>query len=263
MTESLAGLALRAHFALLGAPLFWWQGRQVRRHTPPLSEAPGLRHGEVVGDPPALTLIGLGESPLAGVGVDSPVETVTARLAAELASQTGRAVAWSVHARSGITAGEAAIELIPTLPADRVDLALIAVGVNDCLKLRTPRRWRRDLSALLQALDERVDPRTVLLAGVPPMQHFPALPPPLAGMLGLRARLLDAVSARIAGHWANLAPVPMKLDGDAEAMFCRDGFHPSAAGHRRWADQLAPIAIECLERADFGPESGCISDPAR
>lgn len=262
MNESLASLALRAHLALAGAPLFWWQGRRVRRHTPPLSEAPGLRHGEVVGDQPALTLIGLGESPLAGVGLDTTEDTVTAVLAAELAGHARRAVHWSIHARSGITVAGAIRDLVPAMPCAPTDLVLVALGVNDCLRLRSATRWRREMTELLEKLDERVQPRAVVLAGVPPMNHFPALPQPLAGMLGLRARLLDAVSARLAGQRDNLVHVPMRPAGDSASMFCRDGFHPSASGHRRWARQLAPIAVEHLDRADLRPESGHNSDPA-
>ncbi|MFW5927135.1 MAG: SGNH/GDSL hydrolase family protein [Wenzhouxiangella sp.] len=263
MSEAPIGLSARANLALIGAPVYWWQGRRVRRETPRLPEAPGPRHGRVEGDRPALNLVGVGESPLAGVGVETPTDTVTAQLAAGMAAGTRRAVEWSIHARGGITAAETTHELVPDITPGTVDVALIALGVNDCLKLRSARRWRRDLTGLIQALDERIDPRVILLAGVPPMQHFPALPGPLAGMLGLRARLLEAVSARIAAQRTNLALVPMEFDGDSEEMFCHDGFHPSAAGHRRWGRQLAPIAIELLERVNFGPESDRNSDPAR
>lgn len=262
MTESLAGLSLRAQLALVGAPVFWWQGRQVRRHTPQLPEAPGLRQGRIEGRQPALNLIGLGESPLAGVGVDTPAHTVTARLAAELAEARQCAVTWSIHARGGITVAGAIRELVPAIPSEPADLVLIGLGVNDCLRLRSAGRWRREMTELLDLLDERVRPRGVVLAGVPPMNYFPALPQPLAGMLGLRARLLDAASARLAAQRDHLVHVPMRVESDAATLFCHDGFHPSAAGHRRWARQLAPIAIEHLDRSDLRPGPGPNSDPA-
>lgn len=60
----------------------------------------------------------------------------------------------------------------------------------------------------------------------------------------------------------NVVHVPMKPAGNSASMFCRDGFHPSTSGHRRWARELAPIALEHLDRVDLRPESGRNSDPA-
>ena len=241
LTDSLRRLQLLAALALVGTPLYLLQGRRLKGRTPRLPEVPAPRHGQFDGKRPSLGLLAIGESPLAGVGLDSAEETVIARLAAKLARENGRAVDWSIIARGGVTVAETLARLLPQVPATDVDLALIGLGVNDCLQLTAARRWQASLEALIDGLNERCRPRWVVLAGVPPMQHFPALPQPLAGMLGLRARMLDAAAADVAAARSDVVHVPMAFDGRFQELFCHDGFHPSARGHRQWAEQLAEV----------------------
>ena len=241
MTDSLTRLQILAALALIGTPLYLLQGRRLRRSTPRLPEVPEPRHGQVDGQRPSLGLLAVGESPLAGVGLDSAGETVIAQLAATLARDSRRAVHWSIIARGGVTVADTNTRLLPKVPSTGVDLALIGLGVNDCLQLTGVRRWQAGLEDLLDGLNERCRPRWIVLAGVPPMQHFPALAQPLAGMLGLRARMLDTAAADVAATRSDVVHVPMAFDGRFQELFCHDGFHPSARGHRQWAEQLAEV----------------------
>ncbi len=232
--------------ALIGTPLYLLQGRRLRRNTPRLPEVSGPRHGQVGGEPPPLGLLAIGESPLAGVGLDSAEQTVIARLARVLADRSDQAAHWSIVARGGVTVTDTCACLLPQVPDRRVDLVLIALGVNDCLQLTGARNWQRELSKLLDGLAERCHPKRIVLAGVPPMQHFPALPQPLAGMLGLRARMLDAASAELASARGDLIHAPMTFDGRSPELFCDDGFHPGAHGHQLWAEQIGELVEERL-----------------
>lgn len=240
---------LLASLSLALAPVALPQGRQLRRRTVPLAEAAGERFGRWPGSAPALGLLAVGESPLAGVGLDQAAETVACRLAEQLQQRTGRAVHWRSLARGGLTAEAVRKKLVPDLETGPVDLILIALGVNDSLALRPARRWRADLEALIAALHERTGAAPVLLAGVPDMHHFPLLPFPLSFVLGSRARLLDHAAGRLARLRSALAHVPMALDARAGELFCEDGFHPNRTGHERWAEQLAPAALELLREA--------------
>ncbi len=239
LTESLARLRVLASLALVGLPVYLIQGRRLRRRTPRLPEAPEPREGQIEGGEPPLRLMAIGESPLAGVGVDSADETVIAHLSAELASATGRLTRWSIVARGGVSVAETIEQLLPQVPEHKLDVVLIGLGVNDCLQLTPTRRWQARLNALIDTLHDRCRPELIVLAGVPPMQHFPALPRPLADMLGLRARLLDVAAAELASSRTQVIHVPMAFDGRSSELFCHDGFHPSAQGHRMWARQLA------------------------
>jgi lysophospholipase L1-like esterase len=247
LTDSLTRLKVLAGLALVGTPLYLLQGKRLRKNTPRLPEVSGPRHGLIKGEHPPLGLLAIGESPLAGVGLDSAEQTVIARLAIRLAEQSGRAARWSIVARGGVTVADTCAELLPQVPESEIDLVLIALGVNDCLQLTSARGWQAGLDELLDGLGKRCRPRLFVLAGVPPMQHFPALPQPLSGMLGLRARMLDAASAELASSRSDLIHVPMAFDGRSQELFCEDGFHPGAHGHRLWADQIAQVVAAMLE----------------
>lgn len=238
LTESLTRLRLLATLALVAIPVYVVQGRRLRRTTERLPEAPEPRHGQINGAGPPLKLLAIGESPLAGVGVKSADETVIAQLARKLASRSMRAAQWSITARGGVTAADTVNALLQQVPGEKLDLALVGLGVNDCLQLTPTRHWQAQLNALIDGLTDRCRPALVVLAGVPPMQHFPALPRPLADMLGLRARLLNAAAAEVAARHQHVVHAPMNFDGRSPELFCSDGFHPGAHGHRLWAEQL-------------------------
>ena len=225
-------------------PLLLAQGKHVRRVTPRLPEAPapceglaGSHHG---GAP--LTLLALGESPVAGVGVGSHEEAITGQLARALSESMARPVAWRAYGKNGATVRDALDQLVPRIPAAPVDVALVAFGVNDTTAFHPVARWRDDLRALLDALDARCAPRLILLSGVPPMAHFPALPQPLRAVMGMKARTLDtaaqALAARPRTHYVALA-----IDGRDPGMMAVDGYHPSARGCAAWATLLAECAV--------------------
>jgi len=240
-------LALRAAaaLALAAAPVAWFQGRRLRRYTPRLDEAPGKRSGALPGNDPVFRIVGLGESPMAGVGLNDQSESLIPLLARQLATASARGVDWETAARSGATARFTEEDLLPRLASRPVDLAVVALGVNDCLALTPPARWRARLEHLTQAIAARLEPECILLTGVPPMQYFPALHPPLSTLMGRRAALLDAVSARFAQARVAIIHAPMSFVDQPEGLFCRDGFHPNARAHALWAKQLASlVAVE-------------------
>ncbi len=237
---SLPRLALHAAStaSLALAPLLAMQGRAVRRRLPQLPGAAGPQTGLVDGPAPALRLLVFGESTAAGVGAASHAEALAGQSAAALAAQLGRAVAWRAEGQIGITASAARRTLVTALPAAPFDLILIALGVNDTLRMRSPERWSADLSRLIAALRERVGPAQVFLAAVPPMGRFPALPQPLRGVLGLRARLLDTTAATLAPRLVAVSHLPVTV-APTPGLFCADGFHPGPRGYAQWGALLA------------------------
>ena len=141
--------------------------------------------------------------------------------------------------RTGTTARAARRLLVPQLDGPDYDAVLVALGVNDLLRLRSRRAWRRDVAALLAALAGHLRPGgLVVVAGLPDLGRFPSLPQPLRAVLALHARALDSGSAQVAARTPHAvhAPAP-PLEGDD--FFATDGFHPSGAGYARWARALA------------------------
>lgn len=226
------------------APVLLVQGMRVRRRTPVLPEAAGDRlgvQGGTGGD--GLSLLVLGESTAAGVGVPTQSEGLAPALAAGLAAQRGGPVAWRVAAHTGFSARKVLHLLVPELPDESYDVVTVVLGVNDVLEMRSGRAWRRDIAALLDALRPRLRPDgRVILAGVPDMASFPALPQPTRTVLGLHARHLDEGLARIVAStpWAVHAPA---FGIDTDGLYAADGFHPGAAGYRTWAAHLVTSMV--------------------
>lgn len=181
-----------------------------------------------------LRLLVIGESTVAGVGVDAQQEALCGQLAQQLADAWSRPVVWQACGRNGATASVCRQALLPLLEPQRWDLVIIVLGVNDTTHL-TPRwRWRRELKHLLAYFSARAD--QVLLTAVPPLGKFHALPQPLRSWFGMRAGLLDVDAQRCcAAVRAQHVPMP----GVFEARYlARDGYHPSQAGYALWAADI-------------------------
>ncbi|HUS24935.1 MAG TPA: SGNH/GDSL hydrolase family protein [Candidatus Binatia bacterium] len=223
-------------------PLLLVQGRRARRNTPRLPEARGERAG-AAGQGAALHLLVIGESPVAGVGVDRFEEALAPQLAAALAATLGRRVQWQALGENGADAGGVLERLVPRIDGV-ADVAVLAVGVNDTTRFTSLARWQRTLRALVAALRMRCH-GAIVVAGVPPMAQFRALPQPLRSWLGLRSRLLDAAAREaLSGMTAvRHAPTPRL----AALHLARDGYHPSPAGAAAWAAMLAAEIARAVE----------------
>ncbi|MDG9928152.1 MULTISPECIES: SGNH/GDSL hydrolase family protein [unclassified Pseudomonas] len=225
------GLALAALPLVL--PLAIHTRRTALRLPPAGGEQSGLAGAELAGEPLRLLLVG--ESTVAGVGVEAQEVALAGQLARALALREGRPVAWRACGENGITAAEAGERLLPVALAEPADLVLLVFGVNDTTHLSSLARWEDSLRSLSRALSERGG--KVVFTGVPPIQHFSALPWLLRQLLGRRAALLDAALRRVsAEERAEYAPVALRFSPDYLA---RDGYHPSALGYRVWAEHLA------------------------
>lgn len=225
------GLALAS--LPLALPLALHTRRTALRLPPATGAQSGLAGAGQGGAPLRLLLIG--ESTVAGVGVEAQEAALAGQLAQALATRLQRPVAWRACGENGITAGEACERLLPLALSEPADLVLLVFGVNDTTHLSSLARWEDSLRALSRALSARGE--RVVFTGVPPIQHFSALPWLLRRLLGLRAALLDAELRRIsAQEGAQYARLELEF---AEEYLARDGYHPSALGYRVWGEGLA------------------------
>ena len=225
------GLALAS--LPLALPLALHTRRTALRLPPAAGAQSGLAGTGLVGAPLRLLLIG--ESTVAGVGVEAQEAALAGQLAQALATRLQRPVAWRACGENGITAFDACERLLPLALSEPADLVLLVFGVNDTTHLSSLARWEDSLRALSRALSARGE--RVVFTGVPPIQHFSALPWLLRRLLGLRAALLDAELRRIsAQEGAQYARLELEF---AEEYLARDGYHPSALGYRVWGEGLA------------------------
>mgnify|MGYP002779035810 FL=1 len=224
--------------------LFWGlmpvagpQGLRLKRHAPRFAPAPGPRDG-AVGDGPSLHLLALGDSVVDGVGCPSVGDALPGQFAAALAQRFGRRVHWRAHGRTGACARELQDAGLPQVPAGPWQLVVVSVGVNDVSGLTRPAAFADRLDRLVDGLRTRAPEATVLLCGLPRMQHFPLLPQPLRWIAGLRAETLDAAAARVAARRPGVLHEPTTYVPRADE-FAPDGYHANAATQAAWAQVLA------------------------
>ena len=238
---------------MLRRALFWFflpwvvpQALRVRREAPRFGPARGPVRGST-GQGESLRLLAVGDSIVAGVGAKTTDRALACRTASCLAAALGREVSWHALGRVGANAATIRRELLPLVPAETFDVAIVSVGVNDVTSLTRTRRWRRNLVALLEAIQARAPNAVIVLAGLPPLWSFPLLPEPLRTLLGMRAKTFDGEARQIAHGWRSVVHVPLVFDPRPEE-FCADGYHPSASSYAVFGELMATAAAQQLNK---------------
>ncbi len=214
--------------AYLLAPIALVQGRRLQRSTPRLKPATPRSGGSHA--PGALRLLVLGDSTAVGTGVEQMADAV----AGQLARRLPESVAWRAVGENGVTAAQVHERRLAEAVIDPADVAVVLVGWNDALQLRSAAEFRENLGAVLDALRTRNPDVRLVVVGPPAFSDFASLPQPLRFALGSHARGLARVSARLAAEHGAI-PVP-GFDG---VNVSSDRFHPDATGYALIADAIA------------------------
>ena len=227
--------------AVLG-PILWLQGKYVRRVTPKLSEAEGLREG-VSGQGPVLRLLIAGDSAAAGVGALSQDQALCGQLVQRLSKRFS--VHWQLRAFIGLDS-PGLQAMLESMAAQPLDIVVLSIGVNDVTNLMAPDQWVHWQAKVAQLVQRRHHPRIIIHSAVPPMHGFAALPPPLRGFLGHWAKEMNQrLNRSLQGETRKLFQWPDP--GDVTVGLATDGFHPGPLGYAAWAQGLA----ELIEGVDF------------
>lgn len=205
-----------------------------------LPEARGPRRG-ALGTGPALRLLILGDSSAAGVGVERQEQALLGQMLRHLAPKAR--VTWQLVARSGATTGRAR-RMLRQANVEELDVAVLALGVNDVLRGTRACRFRREQAGLMQDMRKVHGVQRILVSAVPPLGEFPIFQQPLRRMLGTRAAQLDDVLREVcACH--NALHVPFRAAPVAGDL-ARDGLHPGAPIYAEWGARMAGLALAPL-----------------
>jgi lysophospholipase L1-like esterase len=235
--------ALAGSLAVAAAPLAILQALLVKSRAPRLCSPRGPDHG-VVGRAPTLRLLVVGDSSAAAVGASSHARGLAGRLAADLAACTGAGIEWSAIGEAGLGAAAVGARLLPRAAGFEPDLVVLALGANDVLAYRSPRRWRAELADLIALTREVTGASLVVVVGIPALGSFTVLPRPLRAVLGERAAALNRVAADFIAPWSGVLHVPLPVELFDAAAFAADRFHPSEQGYRRAASHIAGMLVE-------------------
>lgn len=224
---------------LLLGPVLLAQGKWVRARTPLLPEPDGNRVGST-GQGRCVKLLVLGDSSAAGVGARHQSEALLGRVVENLSGDF--TVGYRLLARTGATTADC-LQWLQDSESEAFDVVLTALGVNDVTALRSRQRWIAEQTELLQLLQQKFSPQTILVSGLPPMQHFPALPQPLRWYLGARANDFSAALQQLSAD-LDASFIAFDFPFELSAM-AADGFHPGPNAYQIWgkaaADQIVSL----------------------
>jgi len=229
--------------------LIFPQALYIKKITMRLSEAAGPKNGLLSGQEPNLRLLHVGESTVAGVGVENIETGLTVNVAKELNAKSKREIEWQIHGVNGIKLSELLNSLKNNPPKD-CDIALITMGVNDTTKLTSLGKWKSQINQTIKLL-KPLTQGAIIFTQVPPMIQFPALPAPLKYFLGLRSTLLDLVLKQACQKHSQVYYVSSKPKVEPDFM-AEDGYHPSAQGYSEWAKSISPKILESYQQEKSG-----------
>lgn len=240
------------HIAL--APVYLYQGLKLKRTALRLPEAQGERHGRLLlsdahlNDANILSLMLLGDSSAAGVGVESQQEALAGHLLGHL-QQTPEITAqfnqidWALHATSGHTSFDALRRLyvLPT-PQRPVDVMVVLIGVNDTTSNVSVSQWQAQLHQIIELGKRKFGAKYILFACLPPMQNMPAIPSPLNKLLGSKSQLMNDKLIEVCESYQQVYALPIEFANtglsDAD-LFAEDGFHPNSQAYSFLALKIA------------------------
>lgn len=239
---------------LVLGPVFWGQGKYVRKVTPQLPEPEGPREG-VTGKGPILRLLIAGDSAAAGVGVNSQEHALCGQLVQQLSQRF--TVKWQLTALTGLDS-PGLESMLKTMCPQPIDVVVLSIGVNDVTNLMSPDAWIHWQTRLAQGILSRHSPKLLIHSAVPPMHGFTALPQPLRWFMGNWAKEMNQrLEQSLQGEARKLFNWPIHSavsDGLAS-----DGFHPGPIGYAAWATGLS----EMIAEVNFEPFGGRKLDPNR
>ena len=227
---------------LILLPIIAIQGIKVRKKIPHLPEASGERDG-VIGSGKPLSLLILGDSAAAGVGVETQQDALSGAIITELGNEF--TLMWKLQAQTGNTTQQV-IQAAKQIRDQQYDIVITSIGVNDVTKFTSARSWLKQQRQLFADIQNRFKPKLIIVSGVPPMQHFPALPNPLAWLFGKYAAQMNQVLQQwlMPQDKFKFIQYDIKEFQALDLPMASDGFHPSKEIYAIWGQQIALLVRE-------------------
>jgi lysophospholipase L1-like esterase len=224
------------------SPLLYAQGKWVRKQVPRLPHAPQPWEGEAPGPSP-VSVLGIGDSTIAGVGVSDPLHGLVPQFSFALHERTQRGVSWRSVGESGATSKDILRRFLAPALASPADVVIVSLGANDAKDLKPLGATVARFERLLRALHEGHPEAVVIFSALPAFYLFPTLPQPLRSIIYAHAQAIErSIRPMIESFpFALMSPPP---PGYHDTFFAVDGFHPSEDGYRDWARFALEDALE-------------------
>ena len=223
-------------------PALLIQGNRVKKNTIRLSEAEGARDG-ITGQGQTLSLLILGDSAAAGVGVAHQNDALLGAVVSALQHQYQ--VHWRLEAQSGDTTSQV-IQKTQKMVNQKYDVVVTSVGVNDVTRLMSARTWIKQQQQFYQLIQAKFQPELIIATGVPPMHLFPALPNPLSWLFGQYAKQMNLQLEKIVSKQKDMQWIEYDIQKyqSMNLEMAKDGFHPSKEIYQIWGKEVSDRILE-------------------
>ena len=225
-------------------PLLWYQGMRLKREVPRLATPGDRPFGICKGKEKEFNILGLGESPMAGVGIAKHAFTLTGLTADRLNKILGCSVNWKIVAEIGISLKNLN-KLIREQSYENADLVLVSMGGNDVFELTPPWVWKNNINTCVKLLFQNYKKPLILFSPVPPVGRFPAIPNPLRSTFSFWGLLLQASLAQTINSMDNAYLLDERFP-DGKEYYLEDGIHPSPLAYDPWSEKLAIMTVDLL-----------------
>lgn len=237
-------------------PILYYQGTKLKRsfhHLPEATDNQGVNGDEFEH---VLKVIGLGESTLAAVGIDSQQDAFIGHFSRRLAQLLSQKVQWKIYAKSGYTAQMTLDEQVPAITEEGADLFVVALGGNDTFQRNNPKKWSKNMQDLMFTLRKKYPSTPILCTTMPPVHTFIAFNPLMRLILGQLIRLhsdaLEKVVSSIDQVYYDNRKIDLKqwlktYSSYQKKDFFVDGVHPSSVTFSIWGKEMA----EFIHNAHF------------
>lgn len=217
-------------------PALLFQGYWVKKNMIYLDEPIGDRQGQV-GQGSVLSILIVGDSAAAGVGVEHQDDALLGHVLDQLKAQFS--ISYYLHAKTGHTSLQV-IQSLAQIENQHYDVVMSSVGVNDVTKLTSAKKWIKQQEDLYRQINHKFSPQLIIATGVPPMDQFPALPNPLAWLFGQYANKMNQQLSKFVLTQTNMQWIQydMQQYQHLQLEMARDGFHPSKEVYEFWARQV-------------------------
>ncbi|MCE7993259.1 MAG: SGNH/GDSL hydrolase family protein [Roseivirga sp.] len=238
-------------------PLMLIQARRLKKDFPDLPEANNPM-GKTEGKS-ELSILMLGESSIAGVGVEDHKDCISGQLAMELSALSGRSINWQVVAKSGYTARQVREYLLDGISEKHFDIIVIGLGGNDTFKVNSPWYWKKSMRKLALALHSKYPKAQIVITYMPPVHTFLAFSPLIRFFLGNLTKLFGREMKRLAPDYTYLSYFDYVVSMEEwivhskhrdPADFFSDGVHPSALTYELWGKDTARFIHQSVLNSD-------------
>ncbi|WP_339660968.1 SGNH/GDSL hydrolase family protein [uncultured Polaribacter sp.] len=236
-------------------PLMYFQGKNIRKKIPQLPEAKEPK-GFVNGDfNKTINILSIGESTIAGVGIDFHKNGFTGTLANTLSTELKNNVNWRVYAKSGYTVKQVCEKIIPKIEETATDIIVIGMGGNDAFTLNSPKKWISDINKLINLLQDKYPNTPIFFTNMPPIKEFPAFTKTIKFVIGNLVEILGKELKNVVQNKENVfyfdEIITLKewskkhsLSSSNSTIYFSDGVHPSKLTYQIWGKEIGEFIVK-------------------